>query len=221
MSLYSAFNCGRKALDDGLTSSSRGAQFQATRTGITMTTEAKCDPYVAHTHSSRVGFLLVDSSLELVYVNAEAVQILTYPQLPIEITALDSFLSENVRLLFPEGESSPAADVMSGRRQYFCRLLPVASRCEVPSHATAVIFERSAERSVNIAQAAAEFQLSSREKETVAHLLKGLTTKEIARRMDISPYTVKTYVRLVMIKMGVATRSGVVGKLVCNSAERH
>ena len=186
-----------------------------------MTARNKLDSCDDQAHPSSVGFLLVDASLNPVYVNAEAVQILTYPQLPIEITDLDSFLSENVRLLFPEGESSPAADVMSGRRQYFCRVLPVASRCEAPSHATAVLFERSAERSVNIAQAAAEFQLSSREKETVAHLVHGLTTKGIARRMDISPYTVKTYVRLVMIKMGVATRSGVVGKLVRNSAEPH
>jgi DNA-binding CsgD family transcriptional regulator len=186
-----------------------------------MTARKKLDPRVAQAHPSSVGFLLMDASFNPVYVNTEAVRVLTYPQLPTEITALDRYLSEKVRLLFPESEPSHTAEITSGRRQYFCRVLPVASRSEDPSHATAVLFERSAERSIDIAQAAAEFQLSSREKETVAHLSKGLTTKEIARRMDISPYTVKTYVRLVMIKMGVATRSGVVGKLVCNSAERH
>ena len=54
----------------------------------------------------------------------------------------------------------------------------------------------------------------------MSHLLQGLTSKEIAREMDISPYTVKTYVRLVMIKMGVTTRSGIVGKLVRNIAHQ-
>ena len=183
-----------------------------------MTTETKCDPYVAHTHSSRVGFLLVDSSVELVYVNAEAVQILTYPQPPAEIVALNKFLAERFRFLLPEDQSSPAGPFTSGRRQYLYRALRVAARCNVPSYATAVLLERSIERSIDIAHAAAEFQLSGREQETVAHLLHGLTSKQIARRMDISPYTVKTYIRLVMIKMSVTTRSGIVGKLFRDNA---
>ena len=97
----------------------------------------------------------------------------------------------------------------------------VASRSDVPSYATAVLFERSAERSIDIAKAAAEFQLSDRERETVVHLMQGLTSKEIAQRMGISPYTVKTYVKLVMIKLGVTTRSGIVGKLVRGSARQY
>ncbi len=38
-------------------------------------------------------------------------------------------------------------------------------------------------------------------------------SKEIAERLKISPNTVKAFVRLVMVKMGVTTRSAVVGKL--------
>jgi DNA-binding CsgD family transcriptional regulator len=41
-----------------------------------------------------------------------------------------------------------------------------------------------------------------------------LTSKEIATRLEISPNTVKAFVRLVMVKMGVTTRSGIVGKLL-------
>jgi len=186
-----------------------------------MTTGKKLDPSVAGTHPSRVGFLLVDASLNPVYVNTEAIQVLTYPQPLTEIAALNRHLSEKLRVLLPEGQSLLTAGFVSGRRQYLCRVLPVNSRSEVPSHATAVLLERSAQRFIDVAQAAQEFQLSSREQETVAHLLQGLTSKEIALRMDISPYTVKTYVRLVMIKMGVSTRSGVVGKLVRNSADQH
>jgi DNA-binding CsgD family transcriptional regulator len=61
---------------------------------------------------------------------------------------------------------------------------------------------------------AARFQLTDREIEAVQHLTEGLTSKEIAQRMNISPNTVKTFLRLVMIKMGVTTRSGIIGKLV-------
>jgi DNA-binding CsgD family transcriptional regulator len=32
--------------------------------------------------------------------------------------------------------------------------------------------------------------------------------------MQISPNTVKTFVRLIMVKMGVSTRSGLVGKIL-------
>ena len=60
------------------------------------------DPCVAQAYPSSVGFLLVDASFNPVYINTEAAQVLTYPQLPAEITALDRYLSEKVRLLFPE-----------------------------------------------------------------------------------------------------------------------
>ena len=61
---------------------------------------------------------------------------------------------------------------------------------------------------------AARFQLTDREREVVEHLADGLTSKEIAQRMRISPNTVKAFLRSVMIKMGVTTRSGVIGKIV-------
>ena len=58
------------------------------------------------------------------------------------------------------------------------------------------------------------FGLTPRERETVKLLLQGLTSKEIAAQMGISSNTVKAFVRLVMIKMGVSTRSGIAGKIV-------
>jgi DNA-binding CsgD family transcriptional regulator len=45
-------------------------------------------------------------------------------------------------------------------------------------------------------------------------LLEGLTSKEIADRMGISPNTVKAFIRLVMVKMNVSTRSGIIGRIV-------
>jgi len=56
------------------------------------------------------------------------------------------------------------------------------------------------------------FHLTPREQEVVQYLVEGLTTKEIAVRLEISPNTVKAFLHSVMIKMGVSTRSGVVGK---------
>jgi DNA-binding CsgD family transcriptional regulator len=59
-----------------------------------------------------------------------------------------------------------------------------------------------------------QFDLTPREQEAVMLLVEGLTSKEIAQRMKISPNTVKAFLRLVMVKMDVSTRSGIVGKIV-------
>jgi DNA-binding CsgD family transcriptional regulator len=64
-----------------------------------------------------------------------------------------------------------------------------------------------------LAEIGARFRLTSREQETVELLFEGLTSKEIADRMKISPNTVKAFLRLVMVKMGVSTRSGIIGKI--------
>jgi DNA-binding CsgD family transcriptional regulator len=65
-----------------------------------------------------------------------------------------------------------------------------------------------------LAQIGQDFELTRREKETVELLIQGLTSKEIATRMQISPNTVKAFLRIVMVKMGVSTRSGILGKVI-------
>jgi DNA-binding CsgD family transcriptional regulator len=59
---------------------------------------------------------------------------------------------------------------------------------------------------------AERFHLTARERETIQFLVLGLTNKEIAHQMRISPNTVKAFLRAIMIKAGVSTRSGIVGK---------
>ena len=69
-------------------------------------------------------------------------------------------------------------------------------------------------RSFDAIQVAARFHLTPREQETLQHLMQGLTNKEIGQRMHISPNTVKAFLKLIMMKMGVSTRSGIIGKRV-------
>jgi DNA-binding CsgD family transcriptional regulator len=77
-----------------------------------------------------------------------------------------------------------------------------------------VLLERDASSSYSALEEVSEqFDLTQRERETVEFLLQGLTSKEIATRMQISPNTVKAFLRLVMVKMKVSTRSGIAGKL--------
>jgi DNA-binding CsgD family transcriptional regulator len=55
--------------------------------------------------------------------------------------------------------------------------------------------------------------LTPREQETVRLLANGFTNKEIAARMGVSVNTVKAFLRSVMLKLGVTTRAGIVGRL--------
>jgi pimeloyl-ACP methyl ester carboxylesterase/DNA-binding CsgD family transcriptional regulator len=49
--------------------------------------------------------------------------------------------------------------------------------------------------------------LTAREREVLALLSEGLTNKQIARRLDLTPKTVRNYVSLVLSKLGAATRT--------------
>jgi DNA-binding CsgD family transcriptional regulator len=70
---------------------------------------------------------------------------------------------------------------------------------------------------MSISEIAGRYNLSAREQEAVEFLLSGLTSKEIADRMKISPNTMKAFLRVVMIKMGVSTRTGIVGRVILSS----
>ncbi|MDX2150299.1 MAG: antitoxin Xre/MbcA/ParS toxin-binding domain-containing protein [Bryobacteraceae bacterium] len=64
--------------------------------------------------------------------------------------------------------------------------------------------------------------LTDREQEALRGIALGLTTKEIALRMNVSPSTAKALIRLILIKMGVSSRAEVVAGLLAEqpSAKR-
>jgi len=66
---------------------------------------------------------------------------------------------------------------------------------------------------LDIAQWSEKYRLTNRERETVTFLLKGLTSKQIATAMCISPSTVKTFLKLVMVKVGASSRTGIIAKI--------
>src|SRR5712691_11317146 len=112
------------------------------------------------------------------------------------------------------GLKRDGAEFTSGRRRYVCRAFALTGNSGTGSRPmTGLLIERDTPKTVNVSEAAEQFHLTQREQETIGVLTLGLTSKEIATRMNISPNTVKTFFRLVMTKMGVSTRSGIVGKI--------
>jgi len=126
-------------------------------------------------------------------------------------------------VLFANGNDGQfATEFVSGKRRYLCRAywLSPPSNNALNHPALAVLLERSSPTWFDASEIAARFHLTPREQETLEYLIEGLTNKEIGHRMKISVNTVNSFLRLIMMKMGVSTRSAVIGKVVSPALQR-
>jgi DNA-binding CsgD family transcriptional regulator len=57
--------------------------------------------------------------------------------------------------------------------------------------------------------------LSPREREIARLVAKGYPNKTVAAILDLSPWTVATYLRRIYAKLGVRSRAGMVSRLFC------
>ena len=169
-----------------------------------------------------VGLLLMDSSLNPISCNEETVRILSYPDLPENIRHLDVFLRDTIRgrlLSRPSTQHSRfVTEFVSGRRRYWCRVVDLNWHTSSPSHpALELLLDRGISGLLFLPRLAQLFNFSPREREVVELLLQGLSSKEIADRMKISPNTVNTFFKMIMIKMGVSNRYGILAKMIAAS----
>ncbi|MGE0404819.1 MAG: LuxR C-terminal-related transcriptional regulator [Candidatus Korobacteraceae bacterium] len=162
------------------------------------------------------GLILLDSSMMPIAWNAEAVQILTFPEKPSTakktVTLLLEKLPERLKLEAANG-GRQTREFVSGRRQYTCTRYSLDMTGQNANRTMAVLLERASSPEVMLHQITNRFNLTVREREAVGYLLQGLTSKEIAQKMSISPNTVKAFLRLVMTKMAVSTRAGLIGRV--------
>lgn len=166
-----------------------------------------------------IGCLLVALDFTLLHANSAAVRILSFPDPPRAAAAFPVLAQRRLRSIFnidtvePFNSLLAPADFVSGRRQYVCRPFLLDGTASPPL--LTVLMERPV-RTPGLSEVGRRFRLSPRERETVQYLVHGLTTKQMARRMSVSPNTVKQFIRLAMTKMGVTTRSGIIGKLIAD-----
>jgi DNA-binding CsgD family transcriptional regulator len=171
--------------------------------------------------SSALGFLVADASLEPLFANHEAITILTYPG-PSSQSLTDIFQQKvHPGLLSAQGSPiignriHPIIELKSGRRTYFCRAFYLNINGNGRgSTATLIVLERGMSGPLALSQIYQQFHFTHREQQTVALLLQGLSNKEMAENMGISANTVKTFLHMAMIKMGVSNRSGIVTKIL-------
>lgn len=170
-------------------------------------------------HKSAAGLLLMDSSLNLISFSTEAMNVLSYPDNLARLGLPEDSLARKVRSTLIRQESSRESpfvtEFRSGRRRYFCRVFLVASDSKDPSQPSlAVLLERGPSEVIPLSQVAQQFNLTQREREALAYLLQGLSSKAIANRMSISRNTVKAYMRMIMVKTGVSSRAAIVSKII-------
>ena len=174
---------------------------------------------------SSTGVLLLDAKLRLVHLTSEAASILEYPNTtPTRESAVSiEKLLPCVRAQLPGGAAKAATakyEFISGRRRYSCRAFMLggesgkARGSDSAQPSIVVLLERAFPQAPEIAHWCESFQLTARECETVKYVLKGLTTKEIAAQMHISPKTVKSFLKLVMTKTGASNRMGIIAKVL-------
>jgi len=168
--------------------------------------------------SDSSGLLLLDTSLRLLYVNDEAVSILSYPQAPGGNGHGAYFLKQRIDSLLPQrnGSSDPrfSDELVSGRRHYQVRVFALKSNLQSHSGPTlAVLLERRREHP-DLLRAARKFHLTQRETAVLELLMQGYATKQIACRMDISPNTAKAFLRSITFKSGASDRAGILAKVL-------
>jgi len=172
---------------------------------------------------SAAGFLVVDFSFNPVSFNGEAVQILGYPDNVENLARSKVLLSEKIRanlVVAPRlGELAFVEEFRSGRRHYYCRAVLVGSAAkEAPHYNIAVLLERGPSGLIPMSKITEQCNLTRREREVLEYLLHGMSSREIASRMNLSPSTVKAFLRLIMLKMGVSSRSAIIVKVLMTEA---
>jgi DNA-binding CsgD family transcriptional regulator len=165
------------------------------------------------------GFLVVDSSLQLVFASRNAAAILAFPKVTSQ--NLSQLFQKKIRAALVDGGVPPNCNgqsvmkLKSGRRTYICRAFLLNSNGKgMNETATLLILERGMPGRLALRQIGQQFHLTNREQQAVALLLQGLTNKEVADIMGVSVNTVRAFLRLATVRMGVSSRSGIVTKIL-------
>jgi len=103
----------------------------------------------------------------------------------------------------------------SHRREYLVKAIVLTGNMASPEGKQYLFtLERVSSESVNLPMIFRQYKLSNREREMVQLLLMGHSNKEIARDLHLSENTVKGYMKLLMGKLGVNNRAGIIATLL-------
>ncbi|MGD1069445.1 MAG: helix-turn-helix transcriptional regulator [Bryobacteraceae bacterium] len=163
------------------------------------------------------GIVLVNGAFEIAALNTGAESILRYMDEGSDPIGGPARLSPGLLDLLKAQNDLDGAQlfVNASGREYSCRSFLLKPRSDdITQPVFALYLRQEMSMADTVLQVGAEYRLTDREQQALTGVVMGLSSKQLAERMQISPNTVKVFMRLIMIKMGATTRAGIVGKLI-------
>lgn len=179
-------------------------------------TSGKLEPPV----SVETGLILLDHALKVVAFDRGAGAIFKDQPSPAAGSsrtscALPKELLNTIRNCKISAVSTLRMYLRVGKHEYSCRAFLLEWQNWLSSQPMiAVYLDKVSSSNDAIYDVAVKYQLTNRELEVLRGISLGLSSKIMADRMDISPNTVKAFLRLIMIKMGVTSRAGIVANIL-------
>jgi DNA-binding CsgD family transcriptional regulator len=148
------------------------------------------------------GFIMLDSNNYPIAYNTEALRILGLPQPSADAAPSKALFIQIRNTLIDARTTNYLEQFISGEEVYRCRAFHLSTgSAEVMS---CLLLERKSPPLADLSTLLEQYELTGREKQAVELLVEGLTSKEIANRMNISPNTIKRFLRLVMARMNIS-----------------
>jgi DNA-binding CsgD family transcriptional regulator len=170
------------------------------------------------------GVVLLDiSSMQPIALDRGAAVLFTDPDQPrggvARACSVPEEITKAIRSVKPSDLSALRTQLRIGADRYVCRAYWMEYPDGNPARSMIALYlHKNSHAGDAVDELAAEYDLTHREQEALLGISMGLTCKEVAERMNISHNTVKAYLRLIMVKMGVARRAGIMGKLLEHTA---
>ena len=179
-------------------------------------------PLSAQSRRAKAGLILLDPAFRIIGLDRGAAAILDgadrlAAQRHFGLSVPKTILAA-LRRCPPGEDSSFKIPLQAGGVVYRCSAYRVESHIK-GSRILALHLERCHSGPDTLDELSSEYGLTDREQEALRGISLGLTTKEVAERMKISPNTVKAFLRLIMLKMSVNSRAGITAKLLERSGE--
>ncbi len=168
------------------------------------------------------GVIITDSQFRILGLDRDAHAILrnlTGYEDSADAMRLPGHLQGVVSRFEDSEDSFVQANVEIGPTEYDCRVFRVQPLNGLMTGATFTLhLKRTPSMNHSLEKVVELYRLTDRESEILHGISLGLTSKALAKRMNISPNTVNSFLRMIMIKLGVTTRAGMVGIALKDSA---
>lgn len=168
------------------------------------------------------GVIIMDSQFRIIGLDRDARAILRSTigyEYSGDMVRLPAHLESIVSRFAQSEESFVHSNVDIGSTEFGCRVFRVQPlNGMMPGATYALHLRRVPSMNHSLERVVEMYRLTERESEILKGISLGLTSKALAKRMNISPNTVNSFLRMIMIKLGVTTRAGMVGLALKDSA---